>query len=303
MIYDIIGDIHGQADKLTALLAKLGYQLTDKSYQHPNGNKVIFVGDFVDRGPKQLDTLAIVFAMLDNGHYGIMGNHEYNAIAYATPCPDGGFYRKHTAKNKEQHQAFLDATGGIDTDIHAHWIKRFYELPLWLELDELRVIHACYDTDAIKTIKPYLTDGRLTPQSLKTIHHNENAQTALEILLKGMEIHVKDPHFLIDGSGNKRQNLRLAWWNAPLSGLPLDRLSAASQCDLTHIGEGVASDSVFDYPKDKPIFIGHYWMNDTPALLTDKVACVDYSAGKGGPLVAYRFDTQHPTLSNQHFVY
>lgn len=41
---------------------------------------------------------------------------------------------------------------------------------------------------------------------------------------------------------------------------------------------------------DKPIFFGHYWMTGEPALLSASMACVDYSAGKGGPLVAYRFE-------------
>ena len=47
---------------------------------------------------------------------------------------------------------------------------------------------------------------------------------------------------------------------------------------------------------DKPVFFGHYWLTGTPALQTAKHVCVDYSAGKGGPLVAYRFDGQ-PDLS------
>jgi hypothetical protein len=36
-------------------------------------------------------------------------------------------------------------------------------------------------------------------------------------------------------------------------------------------------------------------------LLHDQVACVDYSAGKGGPLVAYRFNGE-PVLSASSFV-
>ena len=39
-----------------------------------------------------------------------------------------------------------------------------------------------------------------------------------------------------------------------------------------------------------PVFIGHYWMSGKPELQSPKVACVDYSAAKDGPLVAYRWD-------------
>lgn len=62
--YDIIGDIHGHADPLRALLEKLGYDETDGAYRHPE-RTVIFMGDFVDRGPKIRETLQIVKAMMN----------------------------------------------------------------------------------------------------------------------------------------------------------------------------------------------------------------------------------------------
>ena len=40
--YDIIGDIHGHADELHALLDKLGHRTGTAS--HPEGRKVIFLG-------------------------------------------------------------------------------------------------------------------------------------------------------------------------------------------------------------------------------------------------------------------
>ena len=53
MAYDIIGDIHGQADKLEALLRTLGYRDTAGAWRHPE-RQAIFVGDFIDRGPAQV---------------------------------------------------------------------------------------------------------------------------------------------------------------------------------------------------------------------------------------------------------
>lgn len=38
------------------------------------------------------------------------------------------------------------------------------------------------------------------------------------------------------------------------------------------------------------IFIGHYWLQGSPELLAPKVACLDYSAAKSGPLVGYRWE-------------
>ena len=66
MNHDIIGDIHGHADHLEALLTQLGYQHRNDAWRHPS-RTVIFVGDFVDRGPGQLRTLELVRAMTDAG--------------------------------------------------------------------------------------------------------------------------------------------------------------------------------------------------------------------------------------------
>jgi len=99
-MYDIIGDIHGYATELKALLAKLGYEKINAAYQHPAGRKAVFVGDFIDRGPQIPETLAIVKAMCDQGHaFAVMGNHEYNAICFHTPHVEkGGFFRSHSKK-------------------------------------------------------------------------------------------------------------------------------------------------------------------------------------------------------------
>src|SRR6266550_4021242 len=103
--HDIIGDIHGHADTLRALLEKLGYAEHDGAYRHPE-RTVIFMGDFIDRGPKIREVLQIVRAMMDAGTArAVMGNHEYNAICFHTEDGTGGHLRSHTAgrgKNVKQ---------------------------------------------------------------------------------------------------------------------------------------------------------------------------------------------------------
>lgn len=81
MRYDIIGDVHGHDAALTGLLQKMGYREQDLVWRHPE-RTAIFVGDFIDRGPGQLETLRIVRSMVDAGSaLAVMGNHEFNAIA------------------------------------------------------------------------------------------------------------------------------------------------------------------------------------------------------------------------------
>ena len=50
-MYDIIGDLHGYAQTLENLLLKMDYVRKSGVYQHPF-RKAVFVGDFIDRGPK-----------------------------------------------------------------------------------------------------------------------------------------------------------------------------------------------------------------------------------------------------------
>ena len=65
-MYDLIGDIHGHATELKALLAKMDYRETDGVWQHPE-RTVIFLGDFVDRGPEQVETVTIAQNMVEKG--------------------------------------------------------------------------------------------------------------------------------------------------------------------------------------------------------------------------------------------
>ena len=96
---DLIGDIHGHADKLEELLLKLGYKKSKGVYQHHN-RKVLFVGDYIDRGPKIRETLAIIKSMVDNeSAIALMGNHEYNALCFHFQDSNGGHLRKHLIKN------------------------------------------------------------------------------------------------------------------------------------------------------------------------------------------------------------
>ena len=100
-MYDLIGDIHGHADALQRLLKQLGYSRHKGIYSHPE-RQAIFLGDFIDRGPKIRETLEIVRPMIDSeAALAVMGNHELNALAFHTPHPEkpGSHLRPHNEKN------------------------------------------------------------------------------------------------------------------------------------------------------------------------------------------------------------
>jgi protein phosphatase len=77
--FDIIGDVHGCFDELVELLRKLGYE-TGKSagaWHHPEGRKMVFVGDLVDRGPKVPQVLKLVMnAVASGAALCVPGNHD-----------------------------------------------------------------------------------------------------------------------------------------------------------------------------------------------------------------------------------
>src|ERR1035437_6064209 len=107
-MYDLIGDIHGHADALEQLLQRLGDKKIKSIYQHPEKRKVIFVGDFIDRGPKIRETLHLVKDMCDSGNAeAVMGNHEYNAICFHAKDDNGNSFREHSIKNVSQHSMTL----------------------------------------------------------------------------------------------------------------------------------------------------------------------------------------------------
>lgn len=307
MIYDIIGDIHGQADKLVGLLNKLGYQYNGDYFVPPNNHRAVFIGDLVDRGKKQLETLNIVFKMLDNNVAdAVMGNHEYNALAYATldKRNNKDYLRKHNETNIKQHQAFI-AEVGFHTELHHAWLKRLYELPLWLELEHMCFVHACWDEHAMQVLKPLLTDdNRLTENALQlTSYKGTPEYEALERVLKGVESPLPNGLFMVDKEGTKRHNVRIKWWKNKVSYQPVHEVARISKSDLAHIPvETLTGEIDFQLLTNKPIFIGHYWLTGDPELFSEQVVCVDYSAGGTGFLTAYQFDSDNPTLSVDNFI-
>lgn len=138
--YDLIGDVHGDADRLKRLLGTLGYRLTAGLMAHPAGRRAIFVGDLVDRGPKIAETLRIVRTMVDAGTaLMVLGNHEFNLLALLTTDGNGGFLRPHTPRNLKNCAATLKDFAGRDAELR-DYLNWFRNLPLSLDLGGCRVV-------------------------------------------------------------------------------------------------------------------------------------------------------------------
>jgi hypothetical protein len=301
-MYDLIGDIHGQADRLLALLERMEYAQRDGTWRHKT-RKAVFLGDFIDRGKAQIEVLTTVKTMIDAGSaFCVMGNHELNAIGWHMPDPSGkGFLRPHTNKNRRQHAAFLVAFGE-DSSTHRRWIEWFKTLPLWLELDGIRVIHACWDEVAMETLSSNLSAKHTVLENAwpRLFVDGSPEFKASELLLKGEELDLPDGFSFRDKDDHLRHRARVKWW---LSGT-VDWRELAVEKDVAQQLPAIpAARNGTGYPAEaSPVFVGHYWRTGTPELFAPNIACVDYSAPEpNGKLVAYRWQGE-TRLRVDHFV-
>jgi protein phosphatase len=142
--FDIIGDVHGCADELEALLVRLGYEVrwagTDGergvAITPPDGRKAVFVGDLVDRGPRTPDVLRMVMAITEAGHgYAVMGNHDRKLVRWL----DGKDVKvahglaESISQLSAERKDFRDAVRRYLDDLRSH---------VWLDGGRLAVAHA-----------------------------------------------------------------------------------------------------------------------------------------------------------------
>lgn len=301
-MYDIIGDIHGYADHLEKLLTKLGYENKTGYYKHPE-RKVIFVGDFIDRGTKIRETLSIVKKMVDeNSALAVIGNHEFNFLCYNIEIKPGEFLRKHSEKNNKQVEKTILQFRDHKNELN-DYLDWFKTLPVYLELNDIRIVHACWDQQNIKLLNGSI---EFTNEFLIDLYENSGGEMyrAIDESLKGKEASISNGYSFNDKDGHKRTEMRIKWWLDPtqstydeyyfeevkeLKGKPVDLN------DLK---------SISYYEEDNvPVFCGHYWLNGKPTLQSKNVACVDYSvAAKNNILCAYRWSCEKE-LKNENFVW
>jgi hypothetical protein len=292
MHFDVIGDIHGEFDKLTSLLGLLGYVESGGIRRHPR-RTAVFVGDLIDRGPQQLETVGLVRGMVESGAARcILGNHEFNAIAWVTPDPDrpGHFLRDHHKPgNRVQHQAFLDVVEG--TPRQKEITDWFRTLPLWLDLGGLRVVHACWHEESMAVLRPLLGSRQtLTDDAiLLGSRAGHPVFEALEVVCKGPEVPLPEGVSFTDKGGKVRREVRVRWWQEDLS--TYRKAAIGPPGDMAMIPDAPLPEEwkVQTY-SGPPVLFGHYWFTGTPSVISPRFACLDYSVARDGPLVAYRWD-------------
>lgn len=306
--YDIIGDIHGCANTLMSLLRKLGYQFTQGRFSHPD-RQAIFLGDIIDRGPHIREALNLVKDMVDAGDaLCLMGNHEFNALAYTTPVPGlQGAKQQYLRPHNARHNRLIAETLEQFAPYPEQWkafLQWFKTLPLFLELPGFRVVHACWDHELIQEFKRRYQSNRINDEFLlSTADPDSFASRFMDRLTRGTDLRLPDGMAIHGRDGYTRQFFRTKFWARkpqtyrdvvfqpdPLPEAVADRpLDESERNLLLCYGE-----------HEPPVFVGHYWLHGKPRALRPNVACLDYSAVKFGRLVAYRYDGEK-VLKNEKF--
>ncbi len=116
----IIGDVHGCFDELQALLKKVNYVNKE--------DRLIFVGDLINRGEKSLEVLRFV---KNSNSLVVAGNHELAFLDFLN-----NNYHDYKYKNCFSE---LFKKMGDEASFWKDWIKK---LPLYIEEEDFIIVHA-----------------------------------------------------------------------------------------------------------------------------------------------------------------
>jgi len=155
-----IGDVHGYADTLLALLDSLNLSSRDR---------VVLLGDLVDRGPRSCEVIRIarenpqIFSVLGNHEEMMLNSFDVDNIEAMTAQQTNWFYVGGRATNQSYIDEFTNSQGDIDDfDLRMRvgkdlaWLD---SLPHHIVLNDFRLVHAGYS--------PW--DGDLDLQSTDTL--------------------------------------------------------------------------------------------------------------------------------------
>jgi hypothetical protein len=186
--------------------------------------------------------------------------------------------------------------------MHQEIVDWFRTLPMYIDEPRIRVVHACWHQASIDWLRSHCrSDGTLPPECYEEgSRKGTGAFFAIETVCKGLEAALPGGVSFLDKDGKERREARVRWWDPNLETF---RQAAIGPDELLERIPDVP------FPAESrpapyvgpPVFFGHYWLTGRPRQLAEYAACVDYSVGRGGPLVAYRWSGEQ-TLNSDNFV-
>ena len=253
---DVVGDVHGEIEALQHLLQHLGY---GQDGSHPDGRRLVFLGDLTDRGPDSPAVVRLVQRLVDTGRARcVLGNHDLNLLL-GDKKPENPWFFGSEFRD--------DQTGDVIPQVLADEPTRqeilafFRRLPLCLERQDLRVVHACWDplmvelarqaTDAVELfrswearIKADLAECPATDDTAAGLERQN--RNPVKVLTSGPERRAPMPFV---AGGKTRYAERVRWW------------------------ESVSEDQPF-------CVFGHYGLPVDGEHGNHRALCADYRVGK-----------------------
>jgi hypothetical protein len=261
---DIVGDVHGEREALASLLAHLGY---DEQGRHPEGRRLVFIGDLCDRGPDSPGVVDTVRRIVEAGRGdAVLGNHELNLLRGERKDGNDWFWGEGTARDRKYGSVRQPSASE-----RAELLRFFASLPLALERPDLRLVHAAWHEPSLARLKQAglgglldsfnhferQADQRIQAEGWATRAAQEKAAWAhalhdsdqpvpvlhavaatdeirqmgnpVRVLISGIERKGREPFF---SSGQWRFVERVKWWD--------------------------------EYEDDVPVVVGHYWRRLAP---------------------------------------
>ncbi|HNU76752.1 MAG: metallophosphoesterase [Prolixibacteraceae bacterium] len=291
-MFDIIGDIHGCASLLKTLLKRLGYEKKGMTFIHPE-RKAVFVGDFVNRGQEIRQTLQIIRGMVESGHaLAILGNHEIEAVLFSIKRD-----KKESPLNKDGkrydsvHETVLQFSNFRDEwKSYCKWLR---SLPLFIEEEGVRIVHACWKDENIQLIRDELPPGKIPKAVLRNLVLDSRSPLSQAILQSTRGIHlIMPPNLRVYDNLRRNHHLfRIRWWESPV-GMTFQQFSFESKFKLPAytIPPEILHENE-PYPEDAPpVFFGHYCRGNGPHVIRGNLCCVDACVTGTKRLAAYRWD-------------
>ncbi len=303
---DIIGDVHGEVEALKRLLFRLGCDPVAKTVTRP----LVFVGDLVDRGPDSGAVVDLVMGLVEAGvAHCVLGNHELNILLNDKKEGNGWFWGDDTdqyqyAANGQVHVEHFDATVAKPADA-ARYLSFFSSLPLVLEREDLRVVHACWNGSGIKKLPKTGDISSLARAWAKSIREDHKARglwraekAERDEFAQLVRLDIRPNRDLPNHAtaAQERQSLH------PIKVLTSGQEERVPFSDIFFVGGKWRYVKRFDwwntYDETPAVVVGHYWRRREDAVVAGKpdawatarftdwagprknVFCVDYSVGR-----------------------
>ena len=264
---DIVGDVHGEFHALQELLSQLGYSLYG---EHPQGRRLIFVGDLCDRGPHSPQVIRFVQELVSRDlAQCVLGNHELNLLCQSPKEGNGWYFDD----NHDHHEGKFQDAAPLGDATERDAVREFLAaLPLGLERDDLRIVHAAWHGSSIDV-------ARGARQPTAELYHQLDAQTRTKAQVTGLTERsdaealqwaprLKNPEAavpLLENIGRMDEALQMNnFLRVITSGV--ERLA---QAPFYSSGKWRMVDRVAwwdEYRDDVPVIVGHYWRWPSRAL-------------------------------------